>query len=101
MNTIDWIARILVIIGALNWGLAIFDVNVVALLSVGWLMTLVYALVGLSGIWELINSRHSRWILAEGNSKEFTIFACYPLDKFKGYLFIPCILCNPDPESFH
>lgn len=57
MNTIDWIARILVIIGALNWGLiainakwnvvaAIFGTNVVA--------TIIYALVGLSGIWEII-----------------------------------------------
>jgi uncharacterized membrane protein YuzA (DUF378 family) len=54
MNAIDWIARILVIIGALNWGLAIWDVNVVAVLSVSWLMTLVYALVGLAGIWEII-----------------------------------------------
>jgi uncharacterized membrane protein YuzA (DUF378 family) len=54
MNTIDWIARVLVIIGALNWGLAIWDVNLVAMLSVGWLITLVYALVGLSGIWEIV-----------------------------------------------
>jgi uncharacterized membrane protein YuzA (DUF378 family) len=54
MNTVDWIARILVIIGALNWGLAIFDINVVSYLSVSWLMTLVYALVGLSGIWEIV-----------------------------------------------
>ena len=54
MNTVDWIARVLVVIGALNWGLAIWDVNVVALLSVGWLVTLVYALVGLSGVWELV-----------------------------------------------
>ena len=55
MNTIDWIARVLVIIGALNWGLASFStINLVALLSVSWLMTLVYALVGLSGVWELV-----------------------------------------------
>ena len=55
MNTIDWIARILVIIGALNWGLASFSlVNLVTYLSISWLITLVYALVGLSGIWELI-----------------------------------------------
>jgi len=55
MNTVDWIARILVIIGALNWGLASFSsVNVVAYLSVSWLITLVYALVGLSGIWEIV-----------------------------------------------
>ena len=55
MNAIDWVARILVIIGAINWGLASFStVNLVEYLSVSWLITLVYALVGLSGIWELI-----------------------------------------------
>lgn len=55
MNTIDWIARILVIIGALNWGLVVFDYNLVAsLLGVGTAAKVVYALVGLSGIWELI-----------------------------------------------
>jgi uncharacterized protein len=55
MNTIDWVARILVIVGAINWGLASFStVNLVAYLSVSWLITLVYALVGLAGVWELI-----------------------------------------------
>jgi len=54
MNVIDWIARILVIIGALNWGLAIWDINVVAMLSISWLITTVYALVGLAGIWEIV-----------------------------------------------
>jgi len=57
MNAVDWIARILVIIGAINWGLlAVFDFNLVtALLGEGTtLSTVVYALVGLSGIWEII-----------------------------------------------
>jgi uncharacterized membrane protein YuzA (DUF378 family) len=54
MNAVDWIARVLIIIGALNWGLAIWRVNLVEALSVGWLITLVYALVGLAGIWEII-----------------------------------------------
>mgnify|MGYP001595280056 CR=1 FL=1 len=54
MNTIDWIARILVVIGALNWGLGIWDINLVSYLSISWLMTLVYALVGLSGVWEIV-----------------------------------------------
>ena len=53
MNTVDWIARVLVIVGALNWGLAIFDINAVSYLSISWLITLVYALVGLSGLWEV------------------------------------------------
>jgi len=54
MNTVDWVARILVIIGALNWGLAIWDINLVALLRLGWLINTVYALVGIAGIWELV-----------------------------------------------
>ncbi|MBS3076145.1 DUF378 domain-containing protein [Candidatus Pacearchaeota archaeon] len=56
MKTIDWIARILVIVGALNWGLAIWDINLVtlALGSIPILVSIVYALVALSGIWELI-----------------------------------------------
>ena len=54
-STIDWIAYILVIIGALNWGQMSFSTfNVVALLQIDWLIKIVYALVGLSGIWILI-----------------------------------------------
>ena len=52
-GTLDWIAYILVVIGALNWGLAIWNINLVALLQVGWLISTVYALVGLSGLWML------------------------------------------------
>lgn len=53
---LDWVARILVIVGALNWGLAIWDLNLVtAIFSAGTILTqIVYALVGLAGIWELI-----------------------------------------------
>jgi len=55
MSTIDWIARILVIIGALNWGLAVFNVNLVSvLLGSGALAMIVYALVGIAGIWEIV-----------------------------------------------
>jgi len=56
MNTIDWIARILVVVGAINWGLFAISpgAELVQYLSVGWLITIVYALVGLSGVWELI-----------------------------------------------
>jgi len=55
MSTIDWIARILVIIGALNWGLAVLDVNLVSvLLGSGALAMIVYALVGIAGIWEIV-----------------------------------------------
>ena len=53
MNTIDWIARILVIIGALNWGIASFSTGGI-LGGLGVLTTIIYALVGLAGIWEII-----------------------------------------------
>ncbi len=52
MSAVDWIARVLVIIGALNWGLAIWNVNLVG--GLGTLTTIIYALVGLSGIWEIV-----------------------------------------------
>ena len=56
MTALDWIARILVVIGALNWGLGIWDINLVTLVfSAGTILTkIVYALVGLSGVWELV-----------------------------------------------
>jgi uncharacterized membrane protein YuzA (DUF378 family) len=55
-NTFSWITIVLVIVGAINWGLAVFDWNLVNMIfgSVGWLENTVYALVGLSGIWELV-----------------------------------------------
>ena len=54
-STIDWIAHILVVIGALNWGLFAMGVNLVPIITfgVGFLTTLVYTLVGLSGLWVL------------------------------------------------
>lgn len=56
MSGLDMTARILVIIGALNWGLAAISASaeLVQYLQVSWLITLVYALVGLSGVWELV-----------------------------------------------
>ena len=53
MGAIDWVAFVLVIIGALNWGLAIWDINLVtAVFGAGSLLTnIVYGLVGLSGLW--------------------------------------------------
>ena len=52
-SVIDWIALVLVIIGGLNWGLAIWDINLVTLLfgNWAWLVNTVYALVGLSALW--------------------------------------------------
>ena len=56
MNILDWIAFILVIIGALNWGLVgIFNFDLVAtLLGVMSIASrVVYILVGLSAIYML------------------------------------------------
>lgn len=54
--SLDKITKTLVIIGALNWGLLAISpkAELVQYLSVSWLITLVYALIGLSGLWELI-----------------------------------------------
>jgi len=56
MKSLDMIARILVIIGALNWGLLAISpaAELVQYLQVGWLITTVYALVGLAGVYELV-----------------------------------------------
>lgn len=52
MSAIDWIAFVLVIIGALNWGLAIWSINVVAaIFGTGLFASIIYALVAISGLW--------------------------------------------------
>ncbi len=53
LNTIDWIALVLAIIGALNWGLVgLFRFNLVEALFGGtFLAPLIYILVGLAGLW--------------------------------------------------
>lgn len=65
MRTVDVIATILVVIGALNWGLVgLFDFNLVHLLfGDSILARIVYIVVGLAGIWEIAqwNAMHSRW----------------------------------------
>lgn len=57
LNTIDWVALALLIIGGLNWGLfGLFGLDLVdAILgSIPVLATLVYVLVGLSAIYILV-----------------------------------------------
>jgi uncharacterized membrane protein YuzA (DUF378 family) len=65
VRTVDVIATILVVIGALNWGLVgLFDVNVVhGLFGDSVIARLVYIIVGLAGIWEIAqwNAMHYRW----------------------------------------
>ncbi len=53
LNAIDWIATVLVIIGAINWGLVAFGFNLVNLIFGAWPTAelIIYLLVGLSGIW--------------------------------------------------
>lgn len=54
MKTISWLAWILVIIGAINWGLyGLFGLDLVMAIfgSMTALAKLIYILVGLSGIW--------------------------------------------------
>lgn len=56
MKLLNLIALILVIIGGLNWGLVAIGYNLVTIIfgSLPWLVTLVYALVGLSALYLLV-----------------------------------------------
>ena len=52
MNTLDWVAWTLVLVGALNWGLVAFNFNLVTMLfGVGMLTQWIYGLVGLSALY--------------------------------------------------
>ncbi|MCK4934494.1 MAG: DUF378 domain-containing protein [Simkaniaceae bacterium] len=57
MKAISFIALILIIVGALNWGLwGFFQFDLVSWLCGGtssWLSRLVYSIIGLAGIWSL------------------------------------------------
>ena len=48
----DWVASILLIIGGINWGLGIWDVNLVTAIF-GNLSNAIYGLVGISGVYGL------------------------------------------------
>ena len=57
LSTLDWIVLILVIIGALNWGLiGLFEFNLVSAIfgEMTAISRVVYTLVGLSGLYLLI-----------------------------------------------
>lgn len=57
MKCISYIALILIIIGALNWGLwGFFQFDLVAWIFGGntmWASRVVYSLIGLAGLWSL------------------------------------------------
>ena len=58
MNTLGWIAMILVIVGGLNWGLVgAFKFDLVATIfgTMTTLSRIVYVLVGLSALYMLMN----------------------------------------------
>lgn len=53
-NALDYTALTLAIVGAVNWGLVgFFDFNLVAFLfgSMSWISRIIYALVGLCGLY--------------------------------------------------
>jgi hypothetical protein len=54
-SVLDWIVLILVIVGGLNWGLAVFDFNLVdAILgSVPIAAKIVYGLVGIAALYTI------------------------------------------------
>jgi len=55
-STLEWVVWVLVVVGALNWGLVgALNLNVVELVlgALPWLARLVYVLVGLAGLWML------------------------------------------------
>jgi uncharacterized membrane protein YuzA (DUF378 family) len=54
LDTLGWIAVVLVIIGAINWGLVgVFQWDLVNAIfgSVSWLLRTVYTLVGIAGLY--------------------------------------------------
>jgi uncharacterized protein len=58
MKALQKLAYVLVIIGALNWGLVgFFDFNLVTTIfgSVAWLVSVIYDLVGLSAVLLIFN----------------------------------------------
>lgn len=57
MNALDWIAVVLVVIGALNWGLVgLFSFDLVATLfgEMSTFSRVVYTLVGLAGLYKIL-----------------------------------------------
>jgi uncharacterized membrane protein YuzA (DUF378 family) len=54
MSTLEWVAWVLVVVGALNWGLVALNMNLVELLfGMGTITQWVYGLVGLAGVYFL------------------------------------------------
>jgi uncharacterized membrane protein YuzA (DUF378 family) len=67
MKTVDAVAAVLAIVGAVNWGLVgLFRLDLVAAVfgmrfgEVSGLTAVVYGLVGLSGLWLAVSALRSR-----------------------------------------
>lgn len=62
MRVIHWLALILVIVGALNWGMiGFFQIDVISALFKGSntaISRIIFALVGLAGLWCFSLFRH-------------------------------------------
>ena len=60
LKSLDWIALVLIIIGALNWGLwGVFQFDLVATIFGGnssFISRIIYTLVGLAGVYGLVVS---------------------------------------------
>ncbi len=73
MRVINWIALILVIVGALNWGMVgFFQVDVVSAIfggSAAPLARIIFGIVGLAGLWSISFFKH------------MCCKCCYPKDK--------------------
>ena len=55
MKSLDWVSKILVIVGAIHVGIGSFsEFELINVLQADLLITIVIALVGLAGVWELI-----------------------------------------------
>lgn len=54
MKAINIITLLLIIVGGINWGLTAFDFNLVEALFGPGLANVIYALVGLSAVWQII-----------------------------------------------
>ncbi|MFZ5955556.1 MAG: DUF378 domain-containing protein [Nanoarchaeota archaeon] len=52
-NVLDSIAKVLLIIGGLNWGLAIFSFDLAQFITIDWLMKIIYGLVAISAIYKI------------------------------------------------
>ena len=71
MRIIDKIALILIIVGAINWGLiGIFDFNLVDTLFgvMSIVSRIVYTLVGISGLWSIKMLLSDNFFLASYNN---------------------------------